>query len=81
MENLNPDTRDLIESKTAKLIKIIMKEMHMDKVSAFKLWYNSKTKQELWDKEEYAFVSISRCYDELLMELENHPRWLMGSFE
>ena len=71
----------IMRVKTTMLIELIMKEKKVDRQQDMKLWYNSKTKHELWDKDEYKFVSVTRCLDELEKELTNDPFWLIGSFE
>lgn len=79
MEN---NTRyNVLRTKTENFIEIIMKEMNINRDEATKLWYNLKTKKELRDSPEYQFVSVARCFDELEMELNNDPHWLMWSFE
>lgn len=76
------DRAELQEMQTKFVIGYIMKDKGLTFGDAAKLWYNSKTKQELHDTEvDYSFVSPTRCYDELLMELSNNPHWMKGQFE
>ncbi|MCI8663497.1 MAG: hypothetical protein HFG69_09700 [Hungatella sp.] len=75
------DRQHIIEKKTAIIIEIIMQERGLSRAEAAKLWYNSRTKKETLDKKEYSFVSPSRCYDELEMEITGDSYWLLGSFE
>lgn len=71
----------VIKDKTARIIKMIMENKKISLAEASKLWYNSKTKKETLDTKEYSFVSVTRCYDELEMELNNDPMWLMNPFD
>lgn len=77
----NIDLDFVIKDKTARIIKMIMENKKISLAEASKLWYNSKTKKETLDTKEYSFVSVTRCYDELEMELNNDPMWLMNPFD
>ena len=48
---------------------------------ALKIWLTSKTKAIIQDEKKMTFVSGARCYDELLMEMNNDSYWMKGSFE
>lgn len=77
----NIDKELIVKDKTARIVQIIMEEKHMSLADAVKLWYNSKTKKETLDTEEFYFVSTARCYEELERELNNDPLWMINPFE
>lgn len=47
-----------------------MSEMGLTRSESIKLWYDSKTKKETLDLLEYQFVSVYKCLDELIKEIE-----------
>lgn len=70
------------ELQTQLVIKFLMEDKGYKASQAAQIWYNSKTKAAIQDSDEdLSYVAPTRCYDELLMELDNHPHWMMGSFE
>lgn len=75
------DTQLIFEEQNVFIIENLVKYKGYSKEQAFKIWYASKTKSILQDSSNgLEFVSKTRCYDEILMELENHRMWMKGSF-
>lgn len=70
------------ELQTELVISYLMKDKKLNFGDASKIWYNSKTKRRLHESsEDYSYVAPTRCYEELLMELNKDPHWMKGSFE
>ena len=60
----------------------LTKDKKLNFGDASKIWYNSNTKRRLHESsEDYSYVAPTRCYEELLMELNKDPHWMKGSFE
>lgn len=75
------DKNEMYELQSKFVIEYLMKDKGYSISEASKLWYNSKTKFRLQDTEiDYSYVAPTRCYDELLMELNNDPHWMKGQF-
>lgn len=69
------------ELQTSVVIEHLVKDNNLSIADATRLWYNSKTKKIMHDSgKDYSFVSPMRCYDELMMEMTGHPRWMRGQF-
>lgn len=76
------DNKKLKELQTELVISYLMEDKHVEIGKAAEIWYNSQTKKRLQDSsEDYSYVAPTRCYDELLMELNRDPHWMKGSFE
>lgn len=82
MRNEEYITKQLYDNQTSFIIKSLMESKSMSLKDAIELWYRSKTRQAIQKSgTDLSFVSRTRCYDELLMELENNPMWMRVSFE
>lgn len=76
------DIEKMKELQSELVIKYLMEDKKIQLGTAAKTWYNSRTKKILQDSsKDYSYVAPTRCYDELLMELNNDPHWMKGSFE
>lgn len=70
------------EMQSKMVISFLIKDHKLNLAEATKLWYNSRTKAKLIDgTNDYTHVSPARCYDELIMELNNDPHWMKGQFD
>lgn len=76
------DNKKLKELQTKLVISYLMKDKKLQLGEATEIWYNSQTKKKLQDSvEDYSYVAPTRCYDELLMELNGDAHWMKGDFE
>ena len=76
------DNKKLQELQTKLVISYLMRDKKISFGEASRIWYNSKTKKRLQGtSDDYSYVEPTRCYDELLMELNKNPYWMKGSFE
>ena len=58
-----------------------MKYNKYSRIKAFETWMTSKTREFIQEKYKFEHLSDARCYDELLMELNNDPYWMKGQFD
>ncbi|MBD5508820.1 MAG: hypothetical protein HDR05_12455 [Lachnospiraceae bacterium] len=59
----------------------LMKFRGLSRDKALELWTKSKTRQLIQEEYKMEHISGARCYDELLMEIENDPYWMKGQFD
>lgn len=53
----------------------------LNREDALKLWLNSTTKRVIQDERKLEHISGSRCYDELILEINHDKYWLKGQFD
>ena len=76
------DREQMYEMQSKFVINFLVKDKKLKVGDATRIWYNSKTKQLLQDTEiDYSYVAPTRCYDELLMEINNDPHWMKGQLD
>lgn len=69
------------ESRTVIIImENLMQENKLSREQAIKDWFNSKTYSEMI-RRNLTFISGTRAYDELKLERENSPNWMVKEFE
>lgn len=61
------------------VIKQLMDKDNMNRGDACKVWYESKTKEEIIKRDLY-YISGMRCYWELMLELSKHKNWMNDWF-
>lgn len=67
-------------SQSITIIEHLIKEDKMSRESAIKLWFNSKTYNEII-KRNLTYISAMRAYFELRLEKENDSEWMQKPFE
>lgn len=70
----------LRNKQNAFVIKHLMKDRGMPTEEAIRVWMNSKTRAYL-EENNLFWVAETRCYWELVLELNNDRRWLKEPFD
>lgn len=68
------------EGQSETLINLLIKHNNMNEETARTTWYGSKTYREIL-KRELTYISATRAYGELMMELNNNPDWMTGVYD
>lgn len=65
------------------VIDTLMKEKGMKRSEAMRTWYGSETKRLVFDSglEEFDYISRTRVYSELIMELEGNSYWMCAPLD
>jgi len=61
------------------LVGLLMQHRNLSREVAIKVWFNSKTYKEIL-RRGLTFMSATCAYSELVMELNNNPRWMKGVY-
>lgn len=67
--------------QTEVVVKALIKYRGLTRSIAIETWMKSKTKQLIQNEYQMTHISGARCYDELIMELDNDPYWMKGQFD
>lgn len=74
-------SRDIpFESQSITIIERIMKDKNASRQEAMKLWFNSKTYNEIVAR-KLNYISAMRAYYELNLEIKKSPEWMKNDFE
>ena len=68
------------ESQSITIIEHIMKDNNASRKDAMKLWFNSKTYNEII-KRKLTYISAMRAYYELNLEIKGSSEWMKNDFE
>lgn len=68
------------ESQSITIIEHIMRDKNATRQDAMKLWFNSKTYNEIVNR-GLTYISAMRAYYELNLELKKSPEWMKKDFE
>lgn len=69
------------EHQTEVVVRGLMNELIISRDMALKLWIKSETRKAIQDEYNMEHISGARCYDELMMEMQGDPYWMMGQFD
>lgn len=67
-------------SQSELIIDFIMQNLGLNREGAMKLWFNSKTYSEICRRQLF-YISATRAYSELLMEMQYSDEWMRNSFD
>lgn len=62
------------------VVDALLKYNNKKRREAIEMWMSSKTRNLIQCKYKMEHISGARCYDELMMELNNDPYWMKGQF-
>lgn len=68
------------ESQSITVVEHIMKDNNISREDAIKMWFNSKTYNEIVNR-KLTYISAMRAYYELKLEYQKSPDWMRNSFE
>ena len=68
------------ESQSITVIEHIMKDNNASRQDAIKLWFNSKTYNEIVSR-KLTYISAMRAYYELNLEIKGSSEWMKNDFE
>lgn len=68
------------ESQSITVIERIMKDNKVSRQEAMKIWFNSKTYNEIINR-KLTYISAMRAYYELNLEIKRSSEWMKNDFE
>ncbi len=69
----------LFKFQSREIIDGLMDLNDMTREQATRFWYTSKTKDYI-EQHNLCWISPARLYDELILEKQNSPYWMLGPF-
>ena len=68
------------DSQSELIVGFLIQNYNMSREDAMKLWFNSKTYSEIYRRRLF-YVSATRAYSELFMEMEQNDEWMRNPFD